>query len=535
MHTPARRRARRSGLALTPVVAVVSVIAMALGLINVHTADPRTTPVRIGPAVTITPFVEGQPVPPGFVGLSLEYPALTAYAGTDPDSLNPVFERLVGNLSPGHAPVLRIGGDSADGTWWPVPAMKKPPGVTYALTDDWLAVAGALTRKLHARVLLGLNFEADQPALAAAEAHALSSAIGSRPLLGFELGNEPELYGTFPWYRTSSDEGVPGRPRGYGFAAFQADYRTFAGELGDVPLAGPATGGPGWNRYLGRFLAAEPTVRMVTVHRYPLQVCFTPVTSSRYPTVAHLLAREATTGLGTSFASAVAVAHRHGLPLRVDELNTVSCGADPSISQSGASALWALETLFELARAGVDGVNLHTFPGAGYGLFSFADHDGRWRGSVAPEYYGLLVFAQAAPPGARLLHISGDRSATVRVWATKARDGTIGIVVVNQDLGHPVSVALAVADHRGTATAETLRLPESSFGQESPAGDRGTSSVVDPVTLGGQRIAAGSATGRLTGPRKVSTLMPSSGRYRLVLPAASAALVTIGGGRLTRR
>ena len=29
-----------------------------------------------------------------------------------------------------------------------------------------------------------------------------------------------------------------------------------------------------------------------------------------------------------------------------------------------------------------------------------------WRASVEPEYYGLMMFAQTAPPGSRLLTIS---------------------------------------------------------------------------------------------------------------------------------
>ena len=42
----------------------------------------------------------GRPVSAGFVGLSIEYPAVTAYAGSPSPAINPVFEQLVRNLAP---------------------------------------------------------------------------------------------------------------------------------------------------------------------------------------------------------------------------------------------------------------------------------------------------------------------------------------------------------------------------------------------------------------------------------------------------
>ncbi len=54
----------------------------------------------------------------------------------------------------------------------------------------------------------------------------------------------------------------------------------------------------------------------------------------------------------------------------------------PEVAHSFASALWSLDVLFEMARVGVDGVNLHTFPGATYQLFTFSRAHGRWRGEA---------------------------------------------------------------------------------------------------------------------------------------------------------
>ena len=53
-------------------------------------------------------------MPPGFVGVSLEYSALHLYTGRDPNAINPVLVQLLRNLAPGQSPVLRIGGNSSD-------------------------------------------------------------------------------------------------------------------------------------------------------------------------------------------------------------------------------------------------------------------------------------------------------------------------------------------------------------------------------------------------------------------------------------
>jgi hypothetical protein len=294
------------------------------------------------------------------------------------------------------------------------------------------------------------------------------------------------------------------------------DFTSFSAALPARPiLAGPSLGAPAWTRQLGRFLAAEPRVGLVTLHRYPLQLCYTPRHSPRYPTVAHLLGPAASIGLADSFAPYAAIARAHRLPLRIDELNSVSCGADPSVSETFASALWAINTLFAMARVGMHGVNIHTFPGAGYELFELQHDGGRWRATVAPEYYGLMMFARAAPAGARLLGIDGAVSGSVHTWATRSAGGTIRIALVNTG-ARPRALLVGVAGkHVGVGRARLERLIA-----PGPRASNG-------VTLAGQSFAAPSYTGRLAGGPRSSTIAPVHGRYSLTLPGYSAALLTL--------
>ncbi len=498
-----------------PVVIVVSIVALALGLVNVGSGQIDSGSAPGTARITVAAPARPRAIPSGFVGLSLEYSAIDAYAGSDPTAVDPVLAQLIRNLTPGQRPVLRIGGDSADWTWWPVAGIARPPGVSYALSQRWLDVTRALAQALGARLVLGLNLEADSAAVAGAEAQALLGGLPSGSVQAFELGNEPELYGLFPWYHTSAGRGVPGRPSNYGFTAFNRDFAQLAAALPGLALAGPTSGGAGFMRNLGQFLASQPRISLATVHRYPLQLCFTPRSSPTYPTIAHLLSPASSTGLADSFAGAVATAHARGLALRADELNSVSCGADPAVSHTFAAALWSLDTLFEMARVGVDGVNIHTYPGAGYELFSLTRQNGRWLGSVAPEYYGLMMFALAAPPGSRLLEVKGTTGSSLKAWATSAPDGRIRVVAINKDTVHTRVLAVRIPTITGPATLERLQAPRIS----SATG----------VTLAGQSFGAQTDTGALPGPARGVAVSAFHGRYLVSVPAASAALLTVPG------
>jgi len=129
-------------------------------------------------------------MPAGFLGVSLEYNGLHAYTGRDPTTVNPPLVGLLGALSPGQQPVLRIGGNSADFTWWPARHVIPPRGVRYALTPGWLRTTRSLAQALDARLIMGVNLAAGRPTLAAAEARAFFQGIGRQYVVAFEIHQE---------------------------------------------------------------------------------------------------------------------------------------------------------------------------------------------------------------------------------------------------------------------------------------------------------------------------------------------------------
>ncbi len=449
---------------------------------------------------------------PGFVGVSLEYRALHLYTGRDPRAVDPVFLALLRQLAPGQAPVLRIGGDSTDATWWPMRGVIPPGGINYGLTKGWLRTTQALAAALGAQLILGLNLAGARPAIAAAEARAFLEGIGRKYISAFEIGNEPDLYGVFPWYRNRRRHVFFARSRRYGLNGLTNDFTHWRKALPRVPLAGPALSGPSWMGGLGRFLSAEPGVGVVTYHRYPLRACVRDPTSPAYASIANLLSDSSASGLAQAVAPYVAVAHARGLPFRIGEMNSASCEGKAGVSDTFASALWVLDALFNMASVGVDGVNIHTLPGASYELFTFSHTaTGAWQAFVHPDYYGLLMFAQAFPPGARLLSV-GAPSGAVKVWATQAPDGTTRVVLINKDPANTYTVQVQLPGAQSEASLETLQAP--------------SVTATTGVTLGGQTFGPETTTGTLPGPESTTPVDPVQGTYSVELPPASAALLT---------
>ena len=495
-----------TGLKTSRRLAIAVLVVLAVAAVPVFGAFRTASD---GPAITVGGTTSGPRIPPGFIGLSMEFRGLEAYVGQDPQALNPAFVQLIRDVSPNQPTVLRIGGDSTDWTWWPVANIRQPPGVKYSLTPTWMSVAHAFATALNAKLILGVNLEADNRALAAGEAKAMVSRIGRGSIEAMEIGNEPELYAGFGWYKSAAGLQVPGRPPGYNEVDFFHDYSSFSAAMPAVSLAGPSSGSRQWLAGLGSFLSAEHRVRLATVHAYPLKHCV----KSANPTMGQLLSDQASHGLATGVAQYVAVARAHGVPLRVDEINAVTCGGERGVSNAFGSALWALDTMFELARVGVAGVNIQTVPNTINEVLGAAQTGSTWEVRVHPEFYGLIMFAQAAPPGSHLLTVSGAIAPGVKVWATRAPNGGIHVVVINKHLGVPETVRLRIGSASGAASVEQLRAP--SAGAESG------------VTLGGQTFGAQTSTGLLAGTAQTTTVSPSSGAYVVSVPAASATMLTI--------
>jgi Glycosyl hydrolase family 79 C-terminal beta domain len=484
---------------------LTTVLVLVLGAPAIAAADETSVPAEVGTSAF------GPAMPPGFVGVSLEYKAMHIYTGRDPTHVNPVLVALLRNLAPGQAPSIRIGGNSTDKTWWPMRRVIPPAGISYGLTKGWMRTTQALASTLGAKLILGINLAGDRPGIAAAEARSLLEGIGSNYIQALEVGNEPDLYGTFAWYRDRRNRVVFSRAHTYNIDDYSADFARWRAAMPTTPLAGPAFSSVNWMGGLDAFLSSEPAVHVVTLHRYPLRGCTTNPADPMYASPTNLLSDTASTGLAQQVAPYVTIAHEHNVSFRLDELNSAACSGRFGVSNTMASALWALDTLFNLAAVGVDGVNIHTLPKAPYEPFTFTQKGSSWSAFVHPIYYGLLMFAQAFPPGAQLLPVTAP-GGLVKVWATHGPDGHLRVVVINKQQTTPVAVQLQLPS-TAAASAETLLAPSA----------RATSGV----TLGGQTFGLKTTTGLLPHAPETSTVSAGAdGTFAINLPAGSAVLLT---------
>jgi hypothetical protein len=496
---------RGAGVASVLVALLALVLLLGAGRDDLgRAAVPR--PVRA--ELTVRAGAPTAGIPRSFLGLSTEYwvlPILARHPGLVDRALSVI-------RVPGDGPLtVRIGGDSADLSLWDPGSMVVPPWL-FAVTPRWVQEASRLVRDLGARLILDLNLAIDSPSAAATWVQAAEARLPARSIAGFEVGNEPDLHthhfllgALIPTGAQTERSPLGVTPRWY-VRAFVRYARAVAPVAPGVPMLGPVIGNPadaGWIAALvhgaGRSLGA------VSAHAYPLSGCVSR-TSPGYATVARVLSERASAGVAHGLSTDIQLARRGGVPFRLTELNSVTCGGRKGVSDTFATALWAPDTLFELIRAGVASADIHLR----------ADNDNApfvIRGDrlvARPLLYGMALFARALGPGARLaplaLHAPGPLH--LKAWAVRLADGRLHVLIINKG-GRSALVELRLPAI-GLASVERLLAPSA----WSRSG----------VTLAGQRL---DYHGTWSGRRQIETLVPRAGRYRMLVPGMSAALVSV--------
>lgn len=516
----------------------VAAVVLALVLAPSASADRLTVAVSNRPATRTASRAPVAPIAPRFVGASMDYCAITDYTEA---SAHPVLARLLLNLARS-GPLIRIGGDGPDASCLP-----GPRSITVA--PDAIA---ALAQRTGAKLILGIDLMTHSVHRVGGEVAALEDAIDRRGppryIKAFEIGNEPDLY---PEYGPMV---APAQSGPY-FSSYLGDFTQWAHVIRiaardpTVGIAGPSLGRSGLPWLTGSnvgdfaaFLNAPARPRLITFHSYPL-VWSIQCPAIGCPSIPSLLLNSSSQGLAEQLAPLVGRLG-HGRELRVDEMNSVTGGGVAGVSNTFASALWVLDTLFEFARAGVSGVNVHTFSSAQYALFS-GPNPGGWR--VHPEYYGLLAFANAAPAGAQLLAVSAGQAKraapAVKVWATRGLDGRARILIINKDVvAHDVVLQGSGVPRKATATLARLLASPTPGDAACPAdyvptGLCATGGVTfggrtfgsEDLQLGGDWTSTGALGPRLRGTcvRIVACVRQDPGpAITVAMPPGSAALLT---------
>ena len=495
-------------------------VAVCLGLPSAAQAAMfRTGAIRSASSSAAGPPVDvavgsvyaGPPIRAGFVGITTEFWDMFHEVGTNPSDPDTPFEQVLKNLAPDGGLDVRIGGDTTDWTWWPVPGMSHPPWARWTLTPTWMAVTQKLLEDLHAHLIIGINMEADNAAVASAEVAAIQAGIGPSVPTTFELGNEPELYPIWPFYITKSKKTVYGRSAGYSFPQITREWDGLAAHLGNIRLAGPSYSSFRALPHVKPFLRATHQLSLLTLHTYAL----TPSNCQKGGQLQErwLFRPSSLQDLAGSVGAWAQLAGQDHVALRVDEINAVTCGGEKNFSDTMGPALWALNVLPLYAETGVTGVNFETRPNTAQNLIQPAATSTGWQVTVQPEYYGMLAFAQLTPPGSRILNSSTTPSG-VLAWADQTPAHTINIVATNTTR-RPQRVAIDVDGAQGPAITESLTSTGLSLASATG------------VTLGGQTISP--QTGQLAGTPVSPQVAPHNGTYSITIAPASATILRVRG------
>ena len=499
---------RRAGALIALVVVAGGCAALAAEA--AARSKPRATPV----AVTVDTAHPGVQVPPSFLGFSIEYPDVPIYAGT-PQRPNRPFARLLGSLGGyGNGPaVLRIGGNSTDQSWWNPAHAPRPANVFNDLDPAWVSSLATLVAAVRTPVILGVNLGLNDAANALAFAGAVGQALPAHTLQSLEVGNEPDLYTRPKSFRVGRR--LLRRPQhraSYDFETYLRELDSYLSALSPLghPLLAGGFASVAWDLSTPELLDRERRrLAGLSAHSYPLNTC-----GSKRRNAASLGRRLlGNTQAVRRITALAAVASARGVPLRVTEANSMTCGGVKGASDTFASALWAVNVLFGYLNGGAAGVNLHTWSGAYYAPVDFRAVAGRTAAVVRPLFYGLMLFARATADGAQLLPTVSTRRQGLTVWATRARAGVVRVLIVNASGSRTRGAVVRIAGVSGRGSVE--RLTARSLRAASG------------VRLAGRSYGRVSSDGRLRGRRRVEAVTPHRGRYRFLVPPASAALLTL--------
>ncbi len=463
---------------------------LVISCVNLAVAPPYPSGPYVSASIDVLRSTPGQTLNASFIGLSYEKGEMSkpVLSGTDA-----ALVKLLNLLGPG---VLRIGGNSVNTTTWNA---NGPGSTTNVIAPADVDRVASLLAATGWKVIYGLNHVTNTNANIASEAQYAAQKFGTA-LLGFEIGNEPDLYHDL-------NSGIYNST--YTFASFAAQWQSYESAiLAVVPNAvftGPASS---YNvaGYTVPFAQQEGTqIKLLTQHYYRANG------QSPTSTLALLLAGDPNlpTELQTLNSAARAAALPYGY--RLAEANSFYNGGAPAISDAYGTALWILDFLFINAQNGSSGVNMH---GGGTGPYTPITDNGTIATGPRPEYYGLYLFSLAAD--GQLLSTQTDQSGAAAInftsYAVGKTDGSTEVLLNNKDATNSVYATINL-NATGAVTATLTTLTGTDL------------SATTGYTLNGALIGN---DGSWTGGTATTVYVTPQGTLTIIVPPMSAILVHAG-------
>ncbi len=444
-----------------------------------------TAPLPI--TLNVDPSQPGFAIPTNFEGLSYE----TGLLIQNPEFLNennaPLIQ-LIKNLGKG---VLRIGGNTSDEINWQNGARTTETPET-SLTTTEIDRLTAFSNAINWPVLFGLNLANKDAAGAAQEATYVYNSLQGK-LIAFQSGNEPEVF----HFKV--------RPSTYSYSNYQTEWETYYKAVKTaVPkanFAGPDVGpfNPSW---ISSFADAEHTkIKFLDTHFYNAGPASNP--SITFKDILTINPQQNGFLLEMSKISA-----QYKFPYRVSECNNIWGGGKPGVSDTFASALWALDFMWNVAENKGQGINFH----GGQPRFAYTPLTME-NGTVTarPEYYAMLAFKQATPNSkiipATIVNPRADNNCAA--YACLNADNSYSVTLINKETSKSFSFTVNLTAKASTISVARLMAP-------SITSTTGTTFAGSAVNVDGTFTPAAA---------KLHTVDGKS--FAVTVPAGSAAIVTV--------
>jgi hypothetical protein len=432
----------------------------------------------------------GPVVPDDFLGFSFEMQELLPDA-QGKRKFDPNNKPLVDLFKQLGIRSLRVGGNTADRPTVPLPSD--------ADVDSLFAFAKAADAKVIYTLRLRQNAD---PTDGARRAKYIMDRYAEQ-LVGFAIGNEPNVYAKeFDQYS----------------AAVHAYIAAVTALSPDAKFCGPGStpGKAAWSRDYANEFGPTGKIAVITQHSYPGASArrVTDVVAARDK----MLSTEWVAGYQKMHDAFVPAAQKFKIPYRLEEANSFFHAGAKEVSDTLASALWALDFAHWWAAHGCAGINFHTGDKVAANEETVPCHYATFwtseRGyAVRPLGYAIKAFSLGGRGKVVPLKIASESQLNLTAYAVQD-GGDTSVTLINKSHGtngFTATVSIAVG------AAKSVQL----MALRAPAEDIAASSG---VTLGGASIGEDASwKGEWT-----SLGAPEAGKVSIQVPAGAAIVVRLG-------
>ncbi|KIJ54019.1 glycoside hydrolase family 79 protein [Sphaerobolus stellatus SS14] len=386
---------------------------------------PVDAPAPPSPAITtsfpVQLFLGGMnglsiPQSGAFMGFSIELSVANTVFGSSGSRVDPIFLNLLANIKArAGRSVVRVGGNTQEKAVF-FPDGGLPNGSTIIKTGEvgndptdtptievsvgLIEAMATISKLVNTQWFVGVPFnDTSKPRLEIAES---SEKLLGEFLLGFQLGNEPDLY--------------PGRlrPDTYNQTDYINDFTTMVQAIQDdnnisnkTNLIGPSVCCQ-WTPdsvfdagYLDKF-GDQLAYLAVERCKHPDTHCTeNNVTKTGAQAIGEYLSHALSVGQMQNFITTANHSVQSGKPLIMMETNTASCGGFPGFSDTFGAALWGIDWGLQMAYYNFSGAMMHLGgQNVYYNPFTPPPTNlaGRANWTVGPTYYSALIVSEVFGP-----------------------------------------------------------------------------------------------------------------------------------------